>query len=94
MTATYQELLAQRQQLDREIEAAQAAQRAEALRQIRALVAEAGLTAADVFPPKKSASAGPVAAKFRDPETGAQWTGRGKEPTWIRGKDRAPFLIA
>jgi DNA-binding protein H-NS len=33
-------------------------------------------------------------AKFRDPETGKTWTGRGKPPTWIAGvKDRTPFLI-
>lgn len=31
--------------------------------------------------------------KYRDPETGAIWSGRGKEPAWIKGKDREPFLI-
>lgn len=31
--------------------------------------------------------------KYKDPATGAIWTGRGKEPAWIRGKDRKPFLI-
>ena len=31
--------------------------------------------------------------KYQDPETGATWSGRGKEPTWIRDKDRTPFLI-
>lgn len=32
-------------------------------------------------------------AKYRDPQTGAVWSGRGKEPAWIKGKDRTPFEI-
>ncbi len=36
---------------------------------------------------------GPVAPKFRNPETGDMWTGRGREPTWIKGKDREEFVI-
>jgi len=39
-------------------------------------------------------SAGPVKAKYRDPETGKQWTGRGREPKWMVGQDRAKFAIA
>lgn len=31
--------------------------------------------------------------KYRDPVSGAEWSGRGKEPLWIRGKDRKDFLI-
>ena len=31
--------------------------------------------------------------KYRDPVTGVTWSGRGKEPTWIRGKDRRKFMI-
>ena len=65
--------------------------------QVRALVAEFGLTAQDVFPTGKSRSASSgskVAAKYRDPATGNTWTGRGKAPKWIDCKDRAKFLIA
>lgn len=36
---------------------------------------------------------GPVAKKYRDPETGSTWSGRGKEPLWLRGKDRTKFHI-
>ncbi len=40
----------------------------------------------------------PVPAKYRHPETGATWTGRGKAPRWItsaeaEGQDRSDFLI-
>lgn len=31
--------------------------------------------------------------KYRDPSTGVTWSGRGKEPAWIRGKDRKRFEI-
>ncbi|SFZ80858.1 H-NS histone family protein [Devosia enhydra] len=36
---------------------------------------------------------GPAPQKYRDPETGATWSGRGKEPLWLRGKDRTQFMI-
>lgn len=37
--------------------------------------------------------------KFRDPKTGATWTGRGRTPIWLReheaaGKKRATFAVA
>ena len=33
-------------------------------------------------------------AKYRDPATGTTWSGRGKEPAWIKGAaDRTPFEI-
>lgn len=35
-----------------------------------------------------------VAPKYIDPVSGNTWTGRGKAPKWIDGKDRALFLIA
>jgi DNA-binding protein H-NS len=35
-----------------------------------------------------------VAPKYRDPESGVTWTGRGLAPVWIRdAEDRTPFLI-
>ena len=35
----------------------------------------------------------PAVQKYQDPVTGATWSGRGKEPIWIRGKKREQFLI-
>ena len=67
-----------------------------AVDQVRKLVADYGLTEQDVFPPARgrSASAGSkVAPKYRDPATGATWTGRGKAPVWIADKDREQFAI-
>ncbi len=50
--------------------------------------------------PKTAAKAGnyvrgPQAAKYRDPKSGATWSGRGPAPAWLAGaKDRSKFLIA
>jgi DNA-binding protein H-NS len=40
----------------------------------------------------------PVAVKYRNPETGETWTGRGKPPTWLKaqevaGRKREEFLV-
>jgi len=50
--------------------------------------------------PKKTGTGprGPVPAKYKNPETGATWTGRGKPPRWVvdaesAGKARDEFLI-
>lgn len=99
MTASYKELLAQREALEQAIAQARQNEISAAVAKVRELVAEFGLTAQDVFAGRSSKStstkvASKVAAKYRDPATGQTWTGRGKAPKWIDGKDRAPFVIA
>lgn len=38
---------------------------------------------------------GPQPVKYRDPETGATWSGRGRAPAWVaNAKDRSKFSIA
>lgn len=38
---------------------------------------------------------GASAAQYRDPKTGATWTGHGRAPAWIaNAKDRTKFLVA
>lgn len=93
---SYKELLAQRQSLEAKIEAARKSETQEVLTTIHSLVKEFGLTVSDVFPAgraKSTATRAPVAPKYRDPSTGATWTGRGKPPLWIANKDRATFEI-
>lgn len=91
----YQNLLARKAELDAQIAAAQAEAKAQAVAQARALIAEHGLTASDVFPAQSKKAKGSVGApKYRDPATGATWTGRGKPPLWIKdAADRGQFLI-
>jgi DNA-binding protein H-NS len=48
---------------------------------------------------KKGGSRPPVAPKYRDPESGATWSGRGRTPVWLathlaQGRSREAFAIA
>lgn len=44
-------------------------------------------------PEKKRDRTPKGAPKYRDPDSGTTWTGAGKPPNWIIGKDYADFLI-
>ena len=88
----YQTLLARKAELEAQIAAAQAEAKADAINKVRELIREHDLTPEDLQGPAKSKGSVGV-AKYRDPATGATWTGRGKPPNWISSKDRAPFLI-
>jgi len=95
---TYKELLKQREALEAQISDARQRELSDAVSRVRGLIEEFGLTASDVFPPARgratsSAKGGKVAAKYRDPATGATWTGRGKAPKWIADQDRSQFAI-
>lgn len=98
MNTSYKELLKQREALEQQITEARRRELSEAIAQVRAMVAEYGLTSQDVFPVgragRTTTSAGAkVAPKYRDPATGQTWTGRGKAPKWIQGQDREQFAI-
>ena len=87
---TLQELLHQQAALNQKISAIRIAERARAIGEVRALMAQHGLTAADVSAAYSAAHKGvtktagkKVAAKYRDPITGATWTGRGLQPKWM-----------
>src|SRR6218665_1739749 len=101
---SYKELLMQREALEQQINEARRNELANAVSQVRALVAEFVLTARDISPPSKFLSGGripgsrasrapKVAPKYREPATGQTWTGRGKAPKWIQNEDRAKFAI-
>ena len=98
--ATYQELIQQRQALDAQIAEARRKEVGDAVAKIRSLCTDFGLTEKDIFgnsrtSGEKSTQKGKtVAPKYRDPATGATWTGRGKAPRWIADGDREKFLIA
>lgn len=93
--STYKSLLQQKAELEAKIAEAHKAELAHAVKQARELVAQYDLTPDDVFGGKKASTSGrsTVAPKYRDPATGATWTGRGKPPKWIDGQDRAAFAI-
>lgn len=88
---TYEELLAQRKILEQQIAVAHKAAAARALDEVHALVAKFGFTAQQVFPWKPAPQKAP--AKYRDPVTGATWSGKGRVPKWIAGKERGAFEV-
>jgi DNA-binding protein H-NS len=58
--------------------------------------AQASRTAAKTRKPQKGAPAAPPAVKYRNPETGATWSGRGRMPRWLalageQGRGREEF---
>ncbi len=85
--ATLQELLQQKEALEREIEATKKRERADAIAKVRSLMAEYGLTLADLggraAPAAKPAGA-KVAPKYRDAASGETWSGRGLQPNWLK----------
>lgn len=86
-------------ELEKALQSKLSAQRAEKISAARSIVAEYGLTQEDVFPvgrasKRASGTTGKVAPKYRHPETGDTWTGRGKPPLWIANvADRSVFEI-
>ncbi|NBI50500.1 MULTISPECIES: H-NS histone family protein [Burkholderia] len=75
------------------LEKEQTAYASRILLEIRKYVSEFGFHPEDVFPdrpgPRRS-----TAPKYYDPVSGKTWTGRGREPAWIRGRSRAEFEIS
>ncbi len=97
--ATYQELLAQRVELEKQqaelnkqISDTLRAERSGVISQIKSLMADHGITVSDLSskpgrPPKDPNAAETVtrkvAPKYRNPETGDTWSGRGLKPKWL-----------
>lgn len=95
---TYQEYQEQIAKLQSLAEQARQDEINEARKRIRELMAANGLTVADLQERKRVATvkkkgAGASAAKYKNPETGETWTGRGRSPRWLDGKNKADFLI-
>lgn len=94
--ASYRELLKQREALQKQIDAAKEQEISGAIDKVRAIIAEYSLTPEQVFSRsngKKDPKRGPKPAKYRDPASGATWSGMGREPLWMKGQSREHFLI-
>ncbi|EEA03747.1 histone family protein nucleoid-structuring protein H-NS [Burkholderia sp. H160] len=94
----YADLKAQIARLQAQAEEARRTEIDNVVADIRQKIAEYGLTAQDLGfavaarrgrPPKKA----PLPAKYQDPKSGNTWSGRGKPPKWIVGKNRERYLI-
>jgi DNA-binding protein H-NS len=87
--STLQQLLDQKAALEKQIETTRKQAKSEAIAQVKSLMNEYGLTAADLAGKSagKSVSAvkgSKVAAKFRNAATGDSWSGRGLQPKWLK----------
>ncbi|WP_035823396.1 H-NS histone family protein [Janthinobacterium sp. RA13] len=94
MTTSYAELKAQIAELEKQAFQAREAEISNAKNKIREIMQAYSLTIADlggtakVTKPRK-----PVEVKYRDNSTGQDWTGRGRAPKWLEGKNKEDYLI-
>ena len=103
--ATLESIQARIAKLQAQAEALVTTKSSAALEKIRGLMEKHGISVADIEthlgkrpgrkPGKNAASPQQAtAAKYRDPKSGALWSGRGRAPAWIANvKNRARFLI-
>lgn len=94
--ASYKELVAQRDKLEKQIEEAHAREVAEVIVELKQKIQAYGLSAKDLglatTDTRRRAARAPLAAKYMNPATGETWSGRGRAPKWI-GKSKEKFLI-
>lgn len=93
---TYQEYQEQIAKLQVLAEQARKDELAGAMKRVQELMAASGLTVADLQSVKKESKEkkqGSVKAKYGDPASGQTWTGRGRAPRWLDGKNKDDFLI-
>jgi len=78
-----------------EVAAAREKEIAQAIADIKQKIAEYDLTAEELgfAKTRTAASKGAAVAKYRNPKTGETWSGRGRSPGWLAGKNRDRYLI-
>jgi len=95
--ATYKELLSQIEQLKGQAEEARAVEVATGIAEIKQRMAELGITIDDLTGASRALRRRAVltgVVKYRNPQTGQTWTGKGRTPGWIRdAKDRNALMV-
>ncbi|WOD17020.1 H-NS family nucleoid-associated regulatory protein [Paraburkholderia kirstenboschensis] len=104
--ATLESMQAKIKKLEQQAEALIAKQSSGVIEKIRKLMAEHGLTSADIYAhaggkqrakhaaAKTAAKSATSVAKYRDPKSGATWSGHGRAPQWIAAaKNRDKYLV-
>jgi DNA-binding protein H-NS len=88
--ATYKELLSQIEQLKAEAAEARATEVTTGIAEIKQRMAELGITIDDLTGGSRSLRRRAVVAsvvKYRNPQTGQTWSGKGRRPAWIVSAD-------
>ena len=94
--ATYRELQAEIERLQQEAQVAREAEKSAVIEQIRQMIVEYRIYPQELgvrLQPQKDTSRSPRPAKYRDPATGATWSGAGRAPRWMDGKNREDFAV-
>jgi DNA-binding protein H-NS len=93
--ASYKDLQSQIEKLQKQAEQAREKEVASVVAQIRQMMSDYGIQGTDLGLSlrRKRKTGTPAAPKFQNPQTGETWTGRGRAPKWIDGKDRTKFTI-
>ena len=95
----YEEIQSKIEELKAQAEMVKREEKQQAIDMARAMIQSFGITAKDLGLDKApKAKTGPrpgqkVVPKYRDPLSGATWSGRGKTPKWINGADRSQYVI-
>jgi len=95
----YEEIQSKIEELKAQAEMVKREEKQQAIDMARAMIQSFGITAKDLGLDKApKAKTGPkpgqkVVPKYRDPASGATWSGRGKTPKWINGADRSQYAI-
>jgi len=92
--ATYKEIQAKIEDLQRQAAAQRQSEMSTALERIREMMREYGISVNDlVASSKKGGSKKSSVVQFRNAETGDTWSGRGRMPNWLAGKDKEQFRV-
>jgi DNA-binding protein H-NS len=95
----YDELRAKAAEILAQAEQVKSEERQKTIDTVRVMIQTYDITARDLGLDKAvKAKTGPkpgqkVVPKYRDPASGATWSGRGKTPKWINGADRSQYAI-
>jgi DNA-binding protein H-NS len=90
--STLAELLAQREAIEQQIDMIRKEERRNAIVDVLQIIKDFELTEQDLFG-KKKGTPGVLPPKYRNPETGQTWSGKGRAPNWLEGRNREDFLI-
>jgi len=96
VSKTYAQLVVELSELDEEIERARARERIDAIAKVHSLMDTYAIKHRDLV--GRNGRRGTyivkvLPARYRDPASGKEWSGRGNAPLWIRGKDRRRFVV-
>ena len=92
---TYRELMEQLDQLRREIDLVREYEAQRIAQRVLEVLADNGVNIPDLngLHPRGRRVGRKIEPKYYDPETGATWSGRGRLPRWLVGKEPEQFLI-